>query len=137
MVLATLCCIELFPIHKLPPRIAWSYRLVDVAPDGRCLWSCIWLAVGASQSDLVGWYMRERSPTGFAIHKKDASWEKEVVLKWAIKLTDMPPNILERLTHGHCATEKELDTRTVIGGAVFYCVVKRLTTNVTPFGQLG
>lgn len=108
MILACLSCIEFYPIDKLPPRLLMEYQLIKVAADGRCFWSCMWLATTASKKQLWGWFNRQRTSQGVAFTKSEANMEKDNVVDWALRLTDPPPATRERVMKGESAIMEDL-----------------------------
>ena len=109
MLLSVLACIELYPDDKLPPRLNFSYKLVEVPADGRCFWSCLWLGSQATKFQLYAWYHRKRNPQGIAEGKEDAGREKDLVCHWALRLVDMPQSCHNRLMRGECAQQSDAD----------------------------
>ena len=60
----------------------------------------MFLAAGASKGQLFAWHLRPRSLQGTCLEKVDADLERELVLKWALSLTDMPKDTHHRLQTG-------------------------------------
>ena len=110
VVLAALACAKLFPSGSIPPKLMTESKIVDVAADGRCFWSAVWLGVAATKVQLLGWFKRGRTANGFAYHKEDISKEKDLVCHWALRLTDMPRKCHERLVKGKSSEREDIDT---------------------------
>lgn len=111
VLLATLACIEWLPEHKLPARLSFSYVLVSVPADGRCVWSSLWLATQASRRELFGWYKRNRTAQGIAHGEEDAKRERDLVCSWALNLPDLPLHVSDRLKQGACAEHDDIETQ--------------------------
>lgn len=109
VLLATLASVEMFDGIKPPPQLLHKFTTVRVAPDGLCLWSCLWLAKKAYMDDVVSWFHRPRSEGGFALGA-DCRREAKVVFNWACGLEDMPASCRERLEKRVSAEEEDLDT---------------------------
>lgn len=109
MVLAALSCIKLRDEDSLPQQFTLPSKIVSVPADGRCLWSACFLGAAATQAQLLGWFSRPRTACGVAFHKEDQSREKDLVVDWALRLTDMPPKSHQRLMKGESATHEDLE----------------------------
>ena len=110
VLLATLACIEFFDDIQIPRRLPHSFRIVDVAADGRCFWSSLFLGVQASRAELFSWGARGRSQQGFCYGKKDLELEQKLVLAFGENLTSMPVGCRERFERGLCAHDKDIDS---------------------------
>ena len=110
VLLATLACIEFFDDIQIPRRLPHSFRIVDVAADGRCFWSSLFLGVQASRAELFSWGARGRSQRGFCYGKKDLELEQKLVLAFGENLTSMPVGCRERFERGLCAHDKDFDS---------------------------
>lgn len=108
--MAALACIEFFPTFKLPPRLRSSYQFVNVAADGRCLFSCLYLALKATKEEVFGWYHRPRSKTsGIPISSEDFVNEKKVVVDWGSQLPGIPDDTQSRLIRSYCAEDPDIE----------------------------
>jgi len=108
VILATLASIELFEDAALPPCLDHKYKIIKVAPDGACFWSCLWLATQATIDEIASWYIRPRGETGFATGTIDSRRESVVVWTWVSGLKDMPPDCRERFGRHASAEEPDI-----------------------------
>ena len=112
--LAALACIRRYDENCHVPAVPPNSVSIEVAPDGICFWSCLFNAVAADASQLLGWYQRPRLASGMAASAPDAQKEVDTVRDWAISL-DSPPGTMprrcrRRLVTGECACFSDIVT---------------------------
>eukprot|EP00435_Cladocopium_sp_Y103_P033811 s1426_g8.t1 len=111
VVLAALCSAELFLPEDCPPRVIFPWKFMNVAGDGRCMWSSLFLATAATKGQLFSWYSRQRNAQGTCLSSTDAALERDLVCDWALRLTDMPKETHARLMKGRLSEMEDLEPR--------------------------
>lgn len=109
VILATLASIEFYSDVTPIPRLLHQFTEIKVAPDGRCFWSCMWLAQAAFTDDVIAWFACPRSELGHALGE-DSKRESLVVFRWASKLQSMPVLCLERLEKSVSVETEDIET---------------------------
>lgn len=106
VLLAALACVEFYPDHQLPCRIDRTLIAVDVPGDGRCLFYTLFLALGASKGQLLGWYNRKRNHAGICMDAADNDRDKSLLVEWFSSLTNVPQETVDRF-NGFILSEPE------------------------------
>lgn len=109
VILSTLASIEFYEDVIPIPRLCHQFTEIKVAPDGRCFWSCMWLARAAFTDDAIAWFARPRSELGHALGQ-DSKRESMVVFQWAKKLENMPRLCRERLETSVSVETEDIET---------------------------
>lgn len=114
VLLAALSSIELYETPAPPEkRVPSPCIIFATQPNGRCFWSCLFLALAASLEQKSLWRLTPRNTNGYPIHQGRLKSEDEMVKSWALSLNkgDIPETIKERIEQSHTAEADDMDPR--------------------------
>ena len=108
VILAVLASVQLEHTEGITPQMPSKHVLLRTQANGLCFWSCAWLFLKATPSQLLGWHTRQRNATGFP-SSEESEMEKNLVFEWATSLPDMPEACRNRLLQHHSAENEDID----------------------------
>lgn len=109
MLLSVLATVEFYTPFNIPRAMPESSFVVKTQANGLCLWSCLFLAAGATRREKYFWIIRQRNSSGFGDPGNDQK-EAKTVQTWALSLNDgnVPEGCRLRILKGESAVHEDI-----------------------------